>query len=323
MDARPGTTVAAEVAGSSDAPLACVVVPTHARPERLARLLDSLAAQSLDPALFEVVVIDDGSPPERTPHVPAGSANVRLIRQPRQGPAAARNRGARVAAAPLLLFVDDDCTVDRHWIEAFVAAHRDSPRALLGGRTVNGLPDNPCSDAAEGLLGFLDDEALARGGALGFVASNNIACARADFEALGGFDADYPLAAGEDRAFCRSWLEAGGTVERVPAARAAHFHALDLPRFWRQQHNYGRGAARFHAGRASPDEAPPGRATPAPPAFYLRLLLHPLARRDRSVPRRLLTASLVALSQVAVSAGLLAERRAMRGAARGTGGPSS
>ena len=304
------------VAAVSGVPAASVVVPTHARPERLARLLDSLARQTLSGHRFEIVIVDDGSPSPVRLDAAAGDPDVRpdvrLVRQARSGPAAARNRGAREARAPLLLFVDDDCAAAPDWVAAHVAAHAGCPDALLGGVTTNGLPGNPWSDAAEGLLGFLDAEATA-GGALDFVASNNIACARARFLEIGGFDARYPLAAGEDRAFCRAWAVSGAPIVRVPEARVAHFHALDPARFWRQQHNYGRGAARFHAD--APHDRAAARGVPAlprPAGFYARLLLHPLRRAELSLPRRLGALPRVALSQAAIVAGLVAERRAMR-----------
>ena len=41
----------------------CVAVATRGRPERLARLLDSLADQSLDPSAYEIVVAIDGADP--------------------------------------------------------------------------------------------------------------------------------------------------------------------------------------------------------------------------------------------------------------------
>ena len=300
-------------AAMPDAPAASVVVPTHARPQRLARLLDSLSRQTLPRAAFEIVIVDDGSPSPVQLGAAAGDPGVRLVRQARSGPAAARNRGAREARAPLLLFVDDDCTVAPGWVAAHVAAHARRPDALLGGVTTNGLPDNPWSDAAEGLLGFLDAEATVGGGALDFVASNNIACARTRFLEIGGFDARYPLAAGEDRAFCRAWVASGAPIVRVPEARVAHFHALDPARFWRQQHNYGRGAARFHADvPRDPARARGGPTLPRPAGFYARLLLHPLRRAELPLPRRLGALPRVALSQAAIAAGLVAERRAMR-----------
>ena len=38
-----------------------VLIATHERREILGRCLDSLAAQTADPAAFEVIVADDGS----------------------------------------------------------------------------------------------------------------------------------------------------------------------------------------------------------------------------------------------------------------------
>ena len=38
-----------------------VIVPTHRRPDRLRRLLDTLAMQTLDPSRWELLVIDDCS----------------------------------------------------------------------------------------------------------------------------------------------------------------------------------------------------------------------------------------------------------------------
>ena len=43
------------------APEIAVLIATHNRRERLRRCLDALAAQTLDPERFEVVVADDGS----------------------------------------------------------------------------------------------------------------------------------------------------------------------------------------------------------------------------------------------------------------------
>ncbi len=43
--------------------LISVVVPTYKRPDLLSRCLDSLRRQDLDPGLYEVVVVHDGTSP--------------------------------------------------------------------------------------------------------------------------------------------------------------------------------------------------------------------------------------------------------------------
>lgn len=316
-----------------------MIVPTHGRPGPLARLLDSLSRQSLRADRVEIIVVDDGSPSGRRPDGGMLPPGARLVRQPRQGPAVARNTGASLATGRLLAFVDDDCIAEPGWLESLFAAHLAHPHALLGGSTRNGLPENLFADVAESLLGFFDEDERRAGLPLSFVASNNIACARAAFARIGGFDTDYPLAAGEDRAFCRSWRERIGELRRVPDAHMLHCHPHDLPSFWRQQRNYGRGAALFHAtpaavpsafgaemslepfsgssggcasGSVSATRTARTFGLPREPAFYARLLTHYLARSDRTLSRRLAALPLVALSQVAVASGLLSERRATR-----------
>lgn len=86
-----------------------VVIPTHNRAAHLARLIESLSAQR---HVAEIIVCDDASSDD-TPAVAARLPGVRLIRSETNiGPSAMRNRGAAAATAPLVAFVDDDCTFD-------------------------------------------------------------------------------------------------------------------------------------------------------------------------------------------------------------------
>ena len=296
------------------------MVPTYCRPERLSVLLASLAAQTLSAERFEVLVMDDGSPPRQRAAARDFSANQHQYLLAHAGPAAARNAGAALAQGPLLVFIDDDCAARSDWLEELLAAHRSNPSAMLGGQTTNGLPDNICSATSESLLQFFDDEALEQHGRIDFLASNNLALSTQRFLALGGFDTSYPLAAGEDRDLCRRWLASGQSLQRVPGARVSHFHQLDLARFWKQHHNYGRGAARFHAHAAATPDMDVEQSIRA--GFYWRLLVHPLTRRRHwSLVRRLQSTALVLLSQLAIASGLLRERRALSASPSSACGP--
>ena len=283
-----------------------VVVPTHARPERLQHLLGALREQRFSPQEFEVIVVDDGSPADARPEPQWFNNNLYLVHQERQGPAAARNHGVRNARGTLIAFTDDDCLPDRQWLGALWHAYQRAPNALLGGQTLNGLPGNVYSTAAESLLQFFDEDEQASGEPLTLLASNNLACDRATLLSLGGFDTAYSLAAGEDRALCRAWSRAGYPLYRVPAARLLHLHDHSLQSFWRQQRNYGRGAALFH------EQSQTNSAVPRELSFYARLLLHPLRRTEWSMVTRLKVLFPVVLSQIAVTAGLIQERRSRR-----------
>lgn len=106
---------------ASDGPVLSVVIATYERPLLLERLLRQLAAQSLPPAAFEVIVVDDGS------RIPVAGLvaklqlpyPVRVLRQVNGGAASARHAGVLTARGAVVLITDDDMQVS----EGFLAAH--------------------------------------------------------------------------------------------------------------------------------------------------------------------------------------------------------
>ncbi len=112
-----------------------VVIPTYQRSDRVARLVEELAAQTLSPDAFEVVVVDDGSTEDPRPRLSALSLPFRLTveRQENQGPPAARHRGVELASAPIVLFLDDDMIPAEGLLEAHLAVHDAAPRAAVIG----------------------------------------------------------------------------------------------------------------------------------------------------------------------------------------------
>lgn len=91
------------------APDITVVIPTYNRAEDLRRCLDSLVAQTY--VNFEVVVCDDGST-DASEGVAAeflGRLDIRYeTAENFGGPARPRNRGIRMARAPIVAFLDSD-----------------------------------------------------------------------------------------------------------------------------------------------------------------------------------------------------------------------
>jgi GT2 family glycosyltransferase/serine acetyltransferase len=112
-----------------------VVIATYQRAELLRRLLENLDAQTLDPASYEVVAVDDGS----TEDVRTKLADVktryalRIERQENAGAAAARQRGAESARGEIIVFLDDDMAVAPDFLEKHLAKH-DAPDTVVLGR---------------------------------------------------------------------------------------------------------------------------------------------------------------------------------------------
>ncbi len=255
---------------------------------------------------FETIVVDDGSPEPLAKVCAAAGAFVRCLRQENQGPAAARNAGARAASGEFLCFTDDDCLPHPGWARALLEAQAGDRSALVGGRVDNALPDNLFAESSQSIANFLYAWHERAGQDARFFTSNNIGCSRRTFLEMGGFDESYPLAAGEDRDFGMRWAREVGPLVFAPSAMVGHAHQMGLSGFWRQQANYGRAARHLHRGPA-PEGGQPTRFGSL--SFYARLMLHPLGRHDLSPRRRVLVTALTCLSQVAIARGYLAAGR--------------
>ncbi|MBP9750804.1 MAG: glycosyltransferase family 2 protein [Candidatus Peribacteraceae bacterium] len=118
-------------------PALSVVIPTHRRPELLARSLRHLAAQTVA-ADLEVIVVSDGpddNAKQSAACVTVGGRAVRFLEIPKCQQGVARNRGVELATAPLTLFCQDDIFLDPHACATHLAAHAAHPGALVLGFT--------------------------------------------------------------------------------------------------------------------------------------------------------------------------------------------
>jgi glycosyltransferase involved in cell wall biosynthesis len=100
-----------------------VIIPHLNEPDDLRRCLAALVAQKADGIPFEIIVVDNGSR-ELPTEICAG---VRLEQELTPGPGPARNRGASVAGADIIAFIDADCLADAGWIRGIVECFDRNP----------------------------------------------------------------------------------------------------------------------------------------------------------------------------------------------------
>lgn len=131
-------------------PLVSVVIPTYRRPDLLHRCLRALGAQQFGAGTFEVIVADDGCQPEVERLVTWldgkwPRCSLRYVPVPdTQGPAAARNRGWRLARATVVAFTDDDTIPEPDWLREGCRALTTAPECCaMTGRVVVPLPERP------------------------------------------------------------------------------------------------------------------------------------------------------------------------------------
>jgi serine acetyltransferase/GT2 family glycosyltransferase len=217
------------------APLrASVVVPTYNRGPALASLLDQFVGQTAGEDAFEIVVVDDGSREDPRPGLARfdGKLQLHVERQANAGAARARQRGAEVARAELLIFLDDDMVIEPTFVEAHLAAHEGRPRAAVLGR----LRPTPAIDrmplferyyarmldrwAAELEGAGATDEAREKGLPGPKLYTGNMSIPRALFFEAGGFDPGFRLL--EDVELGIRLERAGGRIYFSHDAAAIH-----------------------------------------------------------------------------------------------------
>jgi GT2 family glycosyltransferase len=222
------------------APAISVVVPTYMRADLLARLLARLEAVSAPDGGFEVIVVDDGSTDGTADVVARSNLPVRYVRQENSGPATARNRGWQLATAPIVAFTDDDCVPDDKWLVDLAAAFDASPDVAAIGGDIQPLVDGFRARfvQAERLVGHGADERGVR-----YLVTANAAVRTDALRAVGGFDEQFPGAAGEDTDLGFRLRAAGHRLAVTGSARTLHDHRIGWRALFRTYRKHGRARA--------------------------------------------------------------------------------
>ena len=248
-------------------PFFSIIVPTYERPAQLSLCLQALARLDYPKESYEIVVVDDGSdsPPDNIGNQFPPGFSLQVLRHKKIGPAGARNFGSQHARGEFLAFTDDDCQPDRGWVRALARYCLTNPDRIIGGRTVNALPENPYSETSQAIIEAVYSHFNADADNARFFASNNFAVSARLFRHMNGFAEHFQTS--EDREICARWRAAGRKLIYAPTAIVYHAHDLGLASLWRQHFGYGRGARRFHRARSLQGD-PPFKPDPA---FYRQL----------------------------------------------------
>ncbi|GAA4690134.1 glycosyltransferase [Phytohabitans rumicis] len=203
-----------------DAPELSVIVPTYNRSALLRQTLENLARQRLPADRFEVIVSDDGSSDDTRAVVEdaASALRMRYHFQPDEGfrAGAARNAGARLARAPILVFLDTGALVGPDHLERHLAEHAGGARVAVVGYAHGYEVESVMPGLSEALLAtrpedvvatFRDQPQFADARHPQFAACDfdltrlaapwllfwtlNCSLRADDFWAVGGFDEDY------------------------------------------------------------------------------------------------------------------------------------
>lgn len=237
----------------------------------------SLACVLADPAVSELVVVDNGSSAEEAAHLKALAASdprvVVISGQGNVGFARASNLGARKAASERLVFLNPDAFLQEGCVAELVRAIEDRPvPSLVGARVLNAdrteqrggrrgdiTPMSAMlslSTLARRIPGLRRFEVHWEGDAppdqVVEVPTISGACfcmRREDFDAVGGFDEGYFLHV-EDVDLCWRIRRQGGVVLFHPGAEVIHIGGTSQTSPLKVEFHKGVGLARFFRRRA-------------------------------------------------------------------------
>jgi glycosyltransferase involved in cell wall biosynthesis len=223
--------------------LLSVIIPTRNRAALLPGLVESLRAQTLRQDRFEVIFIDDGSTDNTSTLLAeiAAQPPFRFARQHHTGPAAARNHGAHLAIAEILVFTDDDCLPSRGWLSALAEsfpAPADAKVVAVGGKIEN-------SPSGSWANRFITRQNIAHQinnlPTPLYLDTANAAFLRRVFDEIGGFNPAFPTPNVEDVDFSLRLVAAGYQLASNQAAIVIHAGKPTLAWMLRRNFQIGSG----------------------------------------------------------------------------------
>lgn len=213
--------------------LISVVIPAFNEEENITACLEALASQTLAPENFEVIVVDNGSTDQTSRRASQFKKrlSLRIVSQTRASISAARNRGASIAASPILAFLDADCMTRPNWLQkALLLAQR---------RTLWGAHYLVQKDASWVGLTWFRFQATEEEGHVSFIPGSCLFVHRSDFEELGGFEESMVTSEDVDLSLRAKWR--GFDVVAHPALAVYHEGTpRTLTGFFRQNRWHGR-----------------------------------------------------------------------------------
>lgn len=223
-----------------------IIVPVYNRPDEVADLLESLAAQTDKD--FEAVIVEDGSTIkcEEQARKYSGVCSLQYFYKDNEGRSPARNYGMDRARGDYFVFVDSDCVLPPDYIANLRKAIEESGADFFGGPDAAHGSFTPTQKA----INFAMTSFLTTGGIRGgkkslekFVPRTfNMGFRKEIYYKAGGFREMFS----EDIDMSTRIRQAGWQATLLPEVKVYHKRRGNLAKFWRQVHVFGMSRITLH-----------------------------------------------------------------------------
>ena len=211
--------------------LISVIIPAQNAAATIGNCLKALRQQTIDPAGYEIIVVDDGSDDNTGRIAQLGGAIV--ARKEKGGyAAAARNLGLRLAQGQIVCFTDADCQPAGNWLEQITIPLIQDPETV----GVKGIyATRQTSLVARFVQVEYEDkyDQLARQSRIKYIDFYSAAYRTQVLLNNGGFDEHFPNS--EDREFSFRLASRGYKMVFQPSAVVYHLHADTLRRYFQKK----------------------------------------------------------------------------------------
>lgn len=200
-----------------------VIIATCNRLPYLVNCLVSLGKQAMDKAMFEVIVINDGSSDLTGQHLLDFKANTqinfRFISHANSGVSYSRNVGIENAKGEFIAFTDDDCIVPENWLMQMYNDIASAPDDVVGvGGQLECFTSHPDTFISR-FISYVDDfnfipvlgmvlirhvhvSKLTGNEVIPYLRTSNAMFRKRCLQEVGGFDPNFRRPGGEDPDLC-------------------------------------------------------------------------------------------------------------------------
>lgn len=138
-----------------------VVIPTINRSDMLHQSIEALCQQENPGCAYEIIAVDNGSKDDTKEVVEElarkNTVPIIYLLEPRSGSHFARNTGFKAARGEILGLIDDDVTVDGHWVKNIIKAYDKPGVSCAGGKLTLRWVNGPTPEWIEPFKGILGE----------------------------------------------------------------------------------------------------------------------------------------------------------------------